>query len=116
MCQKVCHVYSIAYIYNLGNLLELLPEMFYRVSLIICQIPFFVLHYMGFPHSDLRKIDSHLSDTISRIIENKNLLYQIHDCCTAEYNNADFEISYEDFFLNKKGKPLCLHRKWNNLT
>lgn len=71
---------------------------------------------MGVPHSDLRKIDSHLSDTISRIIENKNLLYQIHDCCTAEYNNADFETSYEDFFLNKKRKTIMSPQKMEQLN
>ena len=59
----------------------------------------------------LCKIDSRLSDTISRIIENKDLLYQIHDCCTGKYNNADFETLYEDSFSGQKRKPSCLHRK-----
>ncbi len=64
----------------------------------------------------LRKIDSRLSDTISRIIENKDLLYQIHDCCTAEYNNADFETSYEDFFSDQKRKAIMSPQKMEQLN
>lgn len=48
----------------------------------------------------LRKIGSSLPDTLSKIIENKKLLYQIHDCCYADYNNSDFETSYNELFSN----------------
>ncbi|MBP3768649.1 MAG: helix-turn-helix transcriptional regulator [Lachnospira sp.] len=46
----------------------------------------------------LRKMDSKLPDTISKILENKNLLYRIHDCCSADYNNSYFETSYNELF------------------
>ena len=37
-------------------------------------------------------------DTLSKIIESKKLLYQIHDCCSADYNNSNFETSYNELF------------------
>lgn len=46
----------------------------------------------------LRKIDSKLTSTISKILEDKNLLYRIHDCCSADYSNSDFETSYNELF------------------
>lgn len=64
----------------------------------------------------LRKMDSKLPDTISKILENKNLLYRIHDCCTGEYNNADFETSYEDFFSGQKRKAIMSPQKMKQLN
>lgn len=51
---------------------------------------------------NLRKIGSHLTNTLSKILENKNLLYQIHDCCYADYRYSNFETSYSELFSNNK--------------
>lgn len=59
----------------------------------------------------LRKIESQLPDTISRIIENKNLLYQIHDCCSVDYSNSDFETSYNELFSSTKRKVVLSPEK-----
>lgn len=59
----------------------------------------------------LRKIESQLPDTISRIIENKNLLYQIHDRCSADYSNSDFETSYNELFSSTKRKVILSPEK-----
>lgn len=64
----------------------------------------------------LRKIGSHLPGTISKIIEDKKLLYQIHDCCSADYSNSDFETSYNELFSSSRRQVVLSPEKMEQVN